>query len=594
MIEVATMESSAEEIEKTCADICKAQCCRGGPEGLDVVLTKQEVDRLQKFADVRQKELVINKGLDSYSMHLAQGKPCIFLSEETNLCSIHYRRPKACKSYPYKPNVNGCILSGWRKVKKPQIFIGVPRGNAPRSFYFEDNLRRIVEHTRAQGQFVDLCHRAGVRVDNNRNAICRQFLEGRADYLVMLDDDMRFHAQTVEILVHKLELMRREIPEAGIICGLYFQRDKHCMPHFYKRGEDTKSNNEWSIRWEWLTQEVHGFLSKYKDFLTDDPQIIRDEQGSPYVSSAIPIDAGGTGCVVIHREVLEKTPEPWFREMGRNPCEKGSGGGDLAFFVRAKSAGFDTYGDIGVICSHMTSGWVGAETFLRSTQRETILRIGGDEREAEAAPEFDLVVITTDLEKGQKATESIHDARHTILSGGVYELGWAKKVNTGFTAARSKYIFLLNDDTTINDEAVLEMVLLMEEDPTIAAIGPTIPCRSHQQFIAKEPDNIDVPWLLGGCQLIRREALLKIGLMDESFITYACDVDLGFRFRDAGYRCVWAQDIHAYQVVHDPGNLQIWDRDHRVLHEKWTNRGNEINLASISHDWLYELTGSTL
>jgi GT2 family glycosyltransferase len=42
--------------------------------------------------------------------------------------------------------------------------------------------------------------------------------------------------------------------------------------------------------------------------------------------------------------------------------------------------------------------------------------------------------------------------------------------------------------------------------------------------------------------LYRRDALVKVGGFDESYFAYLEDVDLGFRLRLAGYRCLYVPD----------------------------------------------------
>lgn len=48
--------------------------------------------------------------------------------------------------------------------------------------------------------------------------------------------------------------------------------------------------------------------------------------------------------------------------------------------------------------------------------------------------------------------------------------------------------------------------------------------------------------------LYRRSALLKVGGFDEDFFCYAEDVDLGFRLRLAGYRCLYVPQSVAHHV----------------------------------------------
>lgn len=61
---------------------------------------------------------------------------------------------------------------------------------------------------------------------------------------------------------------------------------------------------------------------------------------------------GGTGGLLIAREVFEAVPRPWF-EMGRAGAE--SAGEDSWFILRARRAGFPFYVDLDAPMGHLTS-----------------------------------------------------------------------------------------------------------------------------------------------------------------------------------------------------------------------------------------------
>jgi predicted O-methyltransferase YrrM len=256
-----------------------------------------------------------------------------------------------------------------KEVEKPKIFLGVPRGAQPRLHEFEANLREILLGLQMQG-FAScplILERRSCRVDNNRNAICEQFLKSNGEYLVMLDDDMVYPIQAPQVLAWKLGKLRRAESKAGILCGTYFHRRGPPHPLLYKNPRTTWSEgrNEWVTEHDWMDDEVAEFLENHPKAHTDDPVTLWDEGGTPLLQSLTPISAGGTGFICIHREVLEGTPRPWFREMGRKPGESGAHGGDLAFFKRARLAGFAAWADVGLIAAHYDFHPTGAGAFLR-------------------------------------------------------------------------------------------------------------------------------------------------------------------------------------------------------------------------------------
>jgi len=62
------------------------------------------------------------------------------------------------------------------------------------------------------------------------------------------------------------------------------------------------------------------------------------------------IGAAGTGCMLIHRRVLEKVRPAFFREWDKDGCVVT--GSDLLFCKRAGDAGFEVWADYSCACSH--------------------------------------------------------------------------------------------------------------------------------------------------------------------------------------------------------------------------------------------------
>ncbi|MGL6097522.1 MAG: glycosyltransferase family 2 protein [Fimbriiglobus sp.] len=146
--------------------------------------------------------------------------------------------------------------------------------------------------------------------------------------------------------------------------------------------------------------------------------------------------------------------------------------------------------------------------------------------------------------------------------------GFATAVNRGTRASRGEWVLLLNPDTTV-PEGFLDAVLDAAQrfpalDPRAAVIGfqmrhrdgtrqasagpfPTLSstvgglllprarrkCR-HQELTGRRA----VPWVTGGCLLVRRDCFRQLGGMDERFFLYYEDVDLCQRARAAGWT-VW-------------------------------------------------------
>jgi GT2 family glycosyltransferase len=147
-------------------------------------------------------------------------------------------------------------------------------------------------------------------------------------------------------------------------------------------------------------------------------------------------------------------------------------------------------------------------------------------------------------------------------------LGFAKAVNRGSKVSRGEWVLLLNPDVTVHvgflDEVLEAAQRFPAVDPSAGVIGfqmrnrdgskqasagafPTLlrtltgllvprarrRCQ-HQPLTGRQP----VPWVTGGCLLVRRDCFEQLRGMDESFFLYYEDVDFCQRARAQGWS-VW-------------------------------------------------------
>ena len=144
-----------------------------------------------------------------------------------------------------------------------------------------------------------------------------------------------------------------------------------------------------------------------------------------------------------------------------------------------------------------------------------------------------------------------------------------------------EWVLIANPDVTLGAGSVAALVARGDTDPEIASVGPVVrtaegevypSARSvpsirtgvgHALFSGIWPSNPwtaayrndtetvptlrDSGWLSGSCQLVRRSAFEELGGFDDTYFMYFEDVDLGFRFRRAGYRNVYEP---AAEVTH--------------------------------------------
>ena len=348
-----------------CSQTCGARCCRGPAV---VELSPAELTRLRRLAlhrgltpwHGRAVDETIKGNASGYGGHmvLSAGEHCLFLDDETNLCTIYEERPERCRQFPLQEKQRGCLLSGWKQP--PRIALGVARSGERMNLEFEAalvNTRNFLAH---EGSFAGIHERISHVVDANQNDIAGDFLKSDAEYLVFLEDDMVFTPNAASMMVWKMEHATKQGTDLPILCGLYFQRTDVPITHFYHpdRVEYVQGEPIWVDTS--MTEEVEALLEPLPIPADNSPYCLGPEH-----NSILQIDTGSTGFTCVRRDVFENIPYPWFRRMGGEIGEPGGTAPDFGFFYRAAKYGFNTYGDVGIGAGHLALKPVGAGSFRR-------------------------------------------------------------------------------------------------------------------------------------------------------------------------------------------------------------------------------------
>lgn len=151
-------------------------------------------------------------------------------------------------------------------------------------------------------------------------------------------------------------------------------------------------------------------------------------------------------------------------------------------------------------------------------------------------------------------------------------LGFGVSANRAFAACRGDQILLLNPDTRVLPGAIARLQERLSQDDDLAAVGPMVlnedgtfqpQCKRGRltplsalgyglkldrlaprgsaladYLRPSEPHDrpAEVEALSGSCMLVARRALEQVGTFDRSLFLYGEDLDLCYRFRDAGWR----------------------------------------------------------
>ncbi len=206
---------------------------------------------------------------------------------------------------------------------------------------------------------------------------------------------------------------------------------------------------------------------------------------------------------------------------------------------------------------------------------------------------FEIIVVDND---SQDDSESLLKNAHpdVIWLQTGYNAGFSRANNAGFKIAKGKYVLLLNADTLIFDDVLEKCFQKMENDTSIASIGglqldadksPMNYYRNSAIFIRTfyifpqlnfitnlihkfipEPIYDDVnqtDMLVGAFMYVRKEAIDKVGGLDENFFMYGEDNEWSGRLRKVGKLCYF-DDI---QFIHLENKS-----DFRRTKISWVNR----------------------
>lgn len=151
-------------------------------------------------------------------------------------------------------------------------------------------------------------------------------------------------------------------------------------------------------------------------------------------------------------------------------------------------------------------------------------------------------------------------------------LGFAEGNNVGIRRAIAKgadNVLLLNNDTVVDPEFLIELVIAAENDVKNGIVGPKIYYYNNRKIIASAGGEIGffgntyqigegeydagqynmgkkVTWLTGAAILIRKELILDIGGLDSNFFIFEEDLDLCLRANKNNYVCFYEPKSKVY------------------------------------------------
>lgn len=165
-------------------------------------------------------------------------------------------------------------------------------------------------------------------------------------------------------------------------------------------------------------------------------------------------------------------------------------------------------------------------------------------------------------------------------------VGFSKANNQAIRESKGEYVLLLNPDTVVEEETFSKTIAFMDNHPEAGALGIKM-MDGKGNYLPESKRGLPTPWvafykifgftslfpkskkfaryylghldkdanneveiLAGAFMLMRKEALDKSGLLDETFFMYGEDIDLSYRIVQAGYKNYYYADS---SIIHYKG-----------------------------------------
>jgi GT2 family glycosyltransferase len=163
-------------------------------------------------------------------------------------------------------------------------------------------------------------------IEGARNSMAEAFLQTKCEWSFWLDSDMLVPPDTI------VELLRvAKEKNAKIATGIYYQRKGKNYPVLWSRDVPLEGGG------------VAGDSERAKTNIYVGSFTVPGEK----CKEPFKVHAAGFGCILVHRNVFETLPKPWFKFVYATCSE------DFYFLVNAKNAGFETWAVPSLRIGHM-------------------------------------------------------------------------------------------------------------------------------------------------------------------------------------------------------------------------------------------------
>ena len=233
------------------------------------------------------------------------------------------------------------------------------------------------------------------------------------------------------------------------------------------------------------------------------------------------------------------------------------------------------------------------------------------------------IIVVDNASKINEGTILQQKYPHIITIRSENNLGFSGGNNLGIRKAKGKYIFLLNNDTFIEEDTFHYLIEKLESNPKMGAVSPKIkfafPPRNIQfaGYIPLSPitlrndligfgkaDNgqfdtpIRIPYCHGAAMMVKKEVIEKVGYMPEIYFLYYEELDWSTQIEKAGYELWYEPRCTVYHKESQSTGQQSYLRTfyltrNRLLYA-WRNRYGITRWVSILYQLLVAAPKNTL
>jgi GT2 family glycosyltransferase len=217
-------------------------------------------------------------------------------------------------------------------------------------------------------------------------------------------------------------------------------------------------------------------------------------------------------------------------------------------------------------------------------------------------PKEKLEVIVVDNNSPDGSAELFRDMSGITFFPSAENLGFAEGNNLGVNHALLNdvdYVYLLNNDAMLHQDAIMEAVKMAESDEQIGSVQSRMMLWKHKEIVNSTggmvhflgfgfvrdngrpwsevdvQDGEEITYASGAAVLYRASVLRKVGLLDPFLFLYHEDLELGWRIRLAGLKNVLSTTSIAYHDYEFKRSIQkfYWMERNRFLvhfsHLRW-------------------------